>query len=125
MSTSEDEAPERITPPAPDRSVAPPEQPPAARDELPSDPDELRDQIAQARGQLGDTVEGLAQKADVKGQVKDKVDEQKETLRATQQQAQVKVEEIGAQVKQRPQPFAIGAVIAALLLLLLLRRSRR
>ncbi|MFD8431467.1 DUF3618 domain-containing protein, partial [Streptomyces coelicoflavus] len=33
-------------------------------------PDELRQQIEQTRGQLGDTVEELAGKADVKGRAK-------------------------------------------------------
>ena len=39
---------------------------------------ELREQIAETRDELGDTVEALAQKADVKRQVKEKVEEQKQ-----------------------------------------------
>jgi hypothetical protein len=41
------------------------------------DPQEIRDDIEQTRGELGETVEALAEKADVKGQAKAKVDEVK------------------------------------------------
>jgi len=41
------------------------------------DPQEIRDDIEQTREELGDTVESLAHKADVKSQAKAKVDEVK------------------------------------------------
>jgi ABC-type transporter Mla subunit MlaD len=75
--------------------------------------EELREEIAETREGLGDTVEQLAQKADVKAQAHAKVDE-------TKQHAQAQVH----QVKEKPAPVAaaIGAVIGGLLLLLWLRR---
>lgn len=111
MSTSDD-APERITPPEPGEA---PERPAISAEPVPA-PD-----------QPVEAPEAPAHKTDVKGQVEDKGDEQKEPLREAQQQAQAKVEHVGAQVKQRPQPVAIGgaAVVAVLLLFLLLRRRRR
>ena len=85
----------------------------------PTDPDQLRGEIAEAREELGDTVEALAAKADVKAQAKDKVDEQKA-------RAQAKVDETTAQVKDNPTPVAAvaGGVVAFLLLVLLLKRRR-
>src|ERR1044072_2723227 len=112
MSTSENDAAEQMPPSAPgaarDLETA---SPAGAASELDAQPVPVPDdQPVATSGEAGDTVEPLAQKADVKGQVA----ERKETLHATQQQAQAKVEEIGTQVKQRPQPFVIGAIIAAL-----------
>ncbi len=74
----------------------------------PTDPDQLRGEIADAREDLGDTVEALAAKADVKAQAKAKVDEHVE------------------QVKKNPAPPAAVAagVVAFLLLVLALRRRR-
>lgn len=44
------------------------------------DPDRIQDEIEQTRAELGDTVEALAQKADVKAQAKRKVDETKASV---------------------------------------------
>lgn len=87
--------------------------------EQPTDPDQLRGEIAEAREELGETVEALAAKADVKGRAKDKVYEQKARARA-------KLNEVTEQVKKKPAPVAavVGGV-GALLLLVLLRRRRR
>jgi Mg2+ and Co2+ transporter CorA len=84
------------------------------------DPDALRRDIAEKRRDLGDTVEELAQKADVKAQVKERVDERKEALRETSDHAQ---RVVSTQASQRGPQIAAG-VIAALILLLLLRRRR-
>jgi ElaB/YqjD/DUF883 family membrane-anchored ribosome-binding protein len=51
----------------------------------------LRHDIEQTRSELGDTVEALAQKADVKTQVAEKVDERKAALRERQEQLKSKV----------------------------------
>ena len=87
--------------------------------EQPTDPDQLRGEIAEAREELGETVEALAAKADVKGRAQDKVDEQRA-------QARAKLNEVTEQVKTKPAPVAavVGGV-GALLLLVLLRRRRR
>lgn len=87
------------------------------RSELPTDQDELREQIAQTRAELGDTVEALSEKADVKAQASAKVEEGKQELR--DKQAEVK-----AEVKENPAPYAgaLGALVGLILLVLLLRR---
>ncbi len=92
--------------------------------QLPDDQEELRRQIDETRTDLGDTVEALSAKADVKGQVKEKVDERKEQLHEQQEQAKAKFGEVQAKAKEDPKPFAAaaGGVVA---LLLLIRRLRR
>ena len=70
-------------------------------------PEELRREIERTRRELGDTVDALSQKADVK------------------QQARHKKEEVQERVKANPKPLAaaIGGLIALLVLLRLLRRD--
>ncbi|MBA3583872.1 MAG: DUF3618 domain-containing protein [Gemmatimonadetes bacterium] len=87
--------------------------------EEPTDPDQLRGEIAEAREELGETVEALAAKADVKSQAKQKVEEQKA-------RAQAKFDEVTERVKEKPAPVAaVAGGVVALLLLALLRRRRR
>jgi cobalamin biosynthesis Mg chelatase CobN len=71
-------------------------------DRPPSDPQELREEIAETREGLGATVEAPAGKADVKTQAQEKVE----------------------QAKERPAPVAgiVAAIAAALLLVWLIRR---
>jgi hypothetical protein len=68
-------------------------------------PEELRREIERTRRELGDTVEALSQKADVKEQARQKKDELQERVRAN------------------PTPLAagIGGFLALLLLLRILR----
>ena len=54
---------------------------PAVRSDTAKTPEELRGEIAEARSELGDTVEQLAAKADVKARAQDKVEETKERAR--------------------------------------------
>ena len=68
-------------------------------------PEELRRQIEQTRRELGDTVEALSHKADVK------------------EQARLKKEEVQERVKANPTPLA--AAVGGLLALLLVRRLLR
>jgi hypothetical protein len=70
-------------------------------------PEELRREIERTRRELGDTVDALSQKADVK------------------QQARHKKEEVQERVKSNPKPLAIaiGGSIAVLVLIRLLRRN--
>lgn len=69
-------------------------------------PEELRRQIEQTRRELGDTVEALSHKADVK------------------EQARLKKEEVQERVRSNPTPLAaaIGGFLVLLILLRLLRR---
>ena len=69
-------------------------------------PEEIRREIEQTRRELGDTVDALSHKADVK------------------EQARIKKEEVQERVKANPTPLAvgIGGAIALLLLLRILRR---
>jgi ElaB/YqjD/DUF883 family membrane-anchored ribosome-binding protein len=87
--------------------------------EEPTDPDQLRGEIAEAREELGETVEALAAKADVKSQAKQKGEEQKA-------RTQAKLYEATERVKEKPAPVAaVAGGVVALLLLALLRRRRR
>ncbi|HZB06128.1 MAG TPA: DUF3618 domain-containing protein [Thermoleophilaceae bacterium] len=69
-------------------------------------PEELRREIERTRRELGDTVDALSHKADVK------------------QQALQKKEEVQERVKSNPTPLvaAAGALVALLILRRLLRR---
>jgi hypothetical protein len=94
-------------------------------DRPPSDPQQLREEIRETREQLGETVEALAQKADVKGQVQQKVIERKEQLRGAQEQAKEKAAVVGEQAQaRRGQLTTVAAVlVAALVALWLIRRD--
>jgi hypothetical protein len=107
-----------------DEAAQPVKDETGAGDRPPSDPEELREEIAENREELGETVEALAEKADVKAQVQEKVEERKEQLRGAQDQVKAKVAQTAEQAKQRPVPIgaAVVAGIGALLLLRLLRR---
>ena len=80
-------------------------------------PEELRAEIERTRRELGDTVDALSHKADVKEQARLKKEE-------FQQQARVKKDEVQQRVSANPMPFAavIGGCIAALVLLRIRRR---
>jgi chromosome segregation ATPase len=88
------------------------------------DPEVLREQIEQTRDELGDTVEALAQKADVKAQARARIDEGKEHLRDYGQQAQAQAAQATEQAKERPAILAaaIGGLIALLVLIRIIRR---
>ena len=107
-----------------------------------SEVDDLREQIAETRAELGETVEALAAKADVKAQVKEKVAEGKEQLKEKQELVMAKVAEVResvsaatpdqarevattlqASVKARPAPVMVAGGL--LLGLLLWRRRSR
>ena len=80
-------------------------------------PEEIRREIERTRRELGDTVDALSHKADVKEQARIKKDEVTE-------QARVKTEEVKNRVSANPAPLAaaIGGALALLLLMRLLRR---
>lgn len=99
------------------------------------DPEELRREIEETRAELGDTVEALSHKADVKGRAKDKVEERKQAVSAKADELKqkvsgatpddVKTAASGAAgtARERPEiPAIAGALLFGLLLGWLLGR---
>ncbi len=101
-----------------------------------SDPEELRQDIEQVRGELADTVNALAAKADVKARAQDKAQELKTQAIQTTHQVRAQAPETAQQlagvaqqkarqmIQEKPGP-TVGAALAVLVLLLLRRRRRR
>ena len=88
--------------------------------DTPSERDALLEQIEETREELGATVEALAQKADIKAQLHDKVEERKEHLHQVQAGATGKLR----QTLDGPLVPAAIAAVGALLLLISWRRGR-
>lgn len=106
------------------------------------EPEEIREDIAQTREELGDTAEALAAKTDIKGQAQAKAEDIKGQARAkvesvkekvgsgedgtaegTQSSASAGFEQLKGTVADNPtQTAAIGAFIAGLLLGLIIAR---
>jgi len=86
-------------------------------------PDEIRSDIDETRGDVGDTVEALAAKTDVKAQARDRIDEIKGNVRAKADQAKAKAqsttpesarqsgEQLVTKVRENPIPVAFGAAV--------------
>jgi hypothetical protein len=70
-------------------------------------PEEIRRDIEETRGDLGDTVEALAAKADVKAQAKDKAEDLKQKVQ------DVTPESVQQKAQQNPLPFAVGGALLA------------
>jgi hypothetical protein len=99
-------------------------------------PAEIRTEIEETRSELGDTVEALAEKTDVKAQAKAKVEDVKGQAKAkvedvkakakeaapespeeAAQQAQALAGGVQARAKENPKPFAIAGGVVVLFLL--------
>jgi hypothetical protein len=81
-------------------------------------PEELRGEIEETREHLGETVEQLAAKADVKARAHEKVEERKQAARD-------KAEHVKTEVKSKPQ-IPAGIVGAAVVVVaLVVWRNRR
>lgn len=98
-------------------------------------PAQIEADIAQTREQLGETVEALAAKADVKGQAKQKVDETKQQARAkiddAKQSAQATPAKVQAsarqglgKAKQNPALAAVAATALVAIVVIARRRGR-
>src|SRR3954467_9973203 len=93
-------------------------------------PEEIRRDIEATREELGDTVEALAAKADVKAQAKDRVDSVKEQARekvddlkgradevkgkaasATPDDVAAQAGAVREKARQNPLPFAVGGAL--------------
>lgn len=109
-------------------------------DDSQKSPEELEADIEATREDLGETVDALAQKADVKSQVTEKLEERKSQLREKQEELKQKlssgegeggspsteqVKQAAGQVAQRadeqPRAFIAGAFVAGIAIGLLLR----
>ena len=107
----------------------------------PADPAVLRNEIEQTRAELGETVEALAHKADLKGRAQDSVEHAKLRVREEVEHAKVNAAQLGrdlrddpfgavrvaAQRLQRsvvdnPRPWAIAAAFVVLAMLMGARR---
>jgi vacuolar-type H+-ATPase subunit I/STV1 len=82
--------------------------------------DELRAEIKQTRAELGETVQALAAKADVKARALDQVEQAKQRLAGVAGQAQERV-------RTSPVPFSLvlAGVAAVVGVILIVRGSRR
>ncbi len=99
-------------------------------------PEEIRADIEQTREQLGETVEALAEKTDVKAQARSRIESAKETIagnlgtaretvtgkadefatrarEATPDSAGAGVQQVTATVQRKPMPFALGGAFMA------------
>lgn len=82
-------------------------------------PDDIRREIAAVRGDLGNTVEALAAKADVKGRARERVEEIKTGAREKASGAREKAprgadpERVVAVARQNPLPLAVGLALLA------------
>jgi ElaB/YqjD/DUF883 family membrane-anchored ribosome-binding protein len=121
-----------------EETMAPSEQPgPEGRPS--NDPEQLREEIRTTREELGETVEALAHKADLKARAQHRVDERKEQLRQRRQNTKAKATEIGEKVRQtspdlaqdavrrakeHPVPTATGGLVMGLIIGRLIARRR-
>jgi hypothetical protein len=71
-----------------------------------SSPEEIRADIEQTRKELGDTVEALAEKTDVKGQAKQQIAEIKGNL-------QHQRDGLTTKARKNPVPVALGGAVVA------------
>jgi hypothetical protein len=101
----------------------------------PDSPEAIRADIDETRSELGDTVEALAQKTDVKGRAEDRLTGIKQDARAKADQLKQKATSVtpesarqsGEQLvtKARANPMALAGAAAVALVFLLGRRSAR
>jgi ElaB/YqjD/DUF883 family membrane-anchored ribosome-binding protein len=112
-----------VTPAAGERPQKPAVTP-VAGDSPHKSPEELRDDIEQTREQLGDTVEALAAKTDVKSRAKDRLASVKGSAQqkkdelvtkargATPESAGAGAHQLASTVQDKPLPFAAGGAFA-------------
>ncbi len=104
--------------------------------EAPKDPEQIRDEIEETRRELGDTVEALAAKADVKSRVREKIETTKESAAHKKDDLMGKARQAspdsmtsgaaqaGQKAKENPVPVAaVGAFVGGFLLGRLTKRA--
>jgi ElaB/YqjD/DUF883 family membrane-anchored ribosome-binding protein len=62
------------------------------------DPEELRSDIEQTRAELGDTVEALSRKTDVKGQLSQRIEQRKAALRGRGEELKARATDVRCRV---------------------------
>jgi ElaB/YqjD/DUF883 family membrane-anchored ribosome-binding protein len=95
----------------------------------PREPEEIRRDIEETRAEMGNTVEALAEKTDVKGQARRKIDEAKSSVtqkkddllgkarEASPQSASAAAGSMSGKAKENPLPVAVaGGFLAGFLL---------
>jgi hypothetical protein len=88
--------------------------------------DDIEADIERTRAELGQTVEALSAKMDVKGQAQAKVDETKQKAQAKVDDTRQRVVATAQTAKQKPAvPAAAIAVVAALVVGLIIYKRRR
>jgi len=100
------------------------------------DPEQLREEIEETRRELGDTVEALAAKADVKSRAREKVESTKESVASKKDELLDKARETSPEsvtagasqatqiARENPMPVAaIGAFVAGFLVGRITKRS--
>lgn len=85
----------------------------------------IEQEIAETRRLLGETVEALAHKMDVRAQAQEKVSEIRAQLQGRQDKAKAKAGELGGQATERRLPIAGIAVAIALVAAVVWRLRRR
>lgn len=108
---------------------------PVDETDSPRSPEEIRADIAQTRREVGDTVEALAEKTDVKARANDRVEEVKANVRSKAEEVKAKAQSTTPETAQRggqqvvarirANPVPLAAAGALTLAFLLGRRSGR
>ncbi len=87
------------------------------------DPKAIREEIEETRGEMGETVEALAEKADVKAQAQQKIDGLRQTAvqkkdalvgkakQASPESASGGAQQVKAKARENPLPLAIGGAL--------------
>lgn len=87
------------------------------------DQEQLQHEIEETRAELGDTVDALAQKADVKARVSEKVEQRKAALRERQEDVKARVNGARVRVSREAEERPLPAIAVALGLGLLIGRA--
>jgi ElaB/YqjD/DUF883 family membrane-anchored ribosome-binding protein len=87
-------------------------------------PQQLAEEIERTRAQLGETVEALTAKTDVKAMAQAEANQLGTRLKGkanqARQQASQQVQQVGQQVQQHPVPLAVSASAAVLVVLFIM-----
>jgi hypothetical protein len=97
-----------------------------------SDPEQIREEIEATRQELGDTVEALAYKADVKARVRDKIESTRESAagklgkarEASPESVTSGAKQVSQRARENPVPLGVAGAFAGGFLLGRLTRRR-